>query len=81
MNGKKVMRYRAFQRASRNAPQISCLECQFLHQPNPEEDELVCLKTLQRVAHEIDCEFECDGFQYISPYWVPVYDSSKGMYF
>jgi hypothetical protein len=61
-------------------PQVCCLECQHLHQPNPDEDSLICLRTLQPIVHEIDYEIECSGFEYIDSYWEPVYVASEDIY-
>ena len=35
-------------------PEINCLECQYLHRPNPGEDIYLCLRTLENIIHEID---------------------------
>lgn len=61
--------------------QTSCLECQFLHQPNLDEGYLICLKTLQEIAHEIDYEIDCSGFIQISPDWEPIYVASENAYY
>ena len=54
-------------------PQISCLECQYLHRPNPSEDVYLCLRTLESIVHEIDDDVKCLEFELIRAYWKPVY--------
>lgn len=57
-----------------------CLECQFLYQPNPGEDVFVCLRTLDRIMHEIDGEIECCGFEEMWSMWVPEFIAELDCY-
>lgn len=52
---------------------VNCLECQHLYQPNPEEDVLICLRTLGIITHEIEDILECWGFEELKDTWTPVY--------
>jgi hypothetical protein len=52
---------------------INCLECQHLYQPNPGEEILICLRTLDTISHEIEDVFGCDGFEELKSSWDPVY--------
>ena len=52
---------------------VRCLECMFLHQPNPVEDQYLCLRTLREVRHELDEPIECRGFKLVPYVWVPTF--------
>ena len=54
-------------------PEINCLECQYLHRPNPGEDSYLCLRTLENIIHEIDEYILCLKFELIRSYWKPVH--------
>lgn len=45
----------------------------FLHQPNPVEDQYLCLRTLREVRHELDEPIECRGFKLVPYVWVPTF--------
>ena len=59
---------------------VNCLECQYLHKPNPAEDSFMCLKSLQRITHELDEPFTCKGFDDLQVNWVPLYVERTGAY-
>ena len=52
---------------------VNCLECQYLHRPNPNEDQYLCLRNLEKIIHEIDMQVPCFEFEGIIGYWKPVY--------
>ena len=58
----------------------NCLECQFLHRPNQDEDVFICLKSLKIIAHELDEPIGCEGFEEITNYWMPRYIDVYGNY-
>ena len=41
---------------------VCCLECQYLHRPNPVEESFLCLRSLEMVTRELDEPFGCNGF-------------------
>jgi hypothetical protein len=59
---------------------INCLECQFLHRPNPVENSFVCLRNLKLVIHELDEPVGCEGFEELKVYWTPQYVERVGTY-
>jgi hypothetical protein len=59
---------------------VNCLECQFLHRPNPDEDVFICLRSLKTVTHELDEPIFCEGFDELRVHWVPSYDNRVGTY-
>ena len=59
---------------------LCCLECQYLHQPYAAEDNVICLRTLETILHEVDFEIKCTGFEEIKSHWEPVYIHSKAVY-
>ena len=67
------MEFEVFMQVSISKSSINCLECQHLFQPNPDEEILICLRTLKTIAHEIEEEIGCEGFEDIMPFWNPVY--------
>jgi hypothetical protein len=58
----------------------NCLECQYLHRPNPEEDSFICLRNLRVITHELDEPVGCEGFDEIRTFWVPHYIDVYGNY-
>jgi hypothetical protein len=52
---------------------VNCIECQHLHMPNPVEDNYICLKTLEKLVHELDELIQCQGFEEIQATWIPKY--------
>lgn len=58
---------------SGNHLQTSCIECQYLHRPNPTEDIYLCLRDLKVISHEIDEYNNCIKFGYIQADWEPIY--------
>lgn len=52
---------------------VSCIECQYLHRPNPVEDIYLCLRDLKEIRYEIDDDINCIKFGFIEAEWVPVY--------
>ena len=75
------MNFEAFHKLYPLEGQVCCLECQFLHQPNPEEENVICLRTLLEVVHEIDYEIDCWGFRQIDSFWAPVYVASEDAFY
>lgn len=59
---------------------VCCLECQYLHRPNPDEDSFLCLRSLEAVTHELDEPAGCNGFEEIMAYWVPRFVERLGVY-
>ena len=58
----------------------NCLECQFLHRPNPDEDKFMCLRNLRAITHELDDNIGCEGFEEITNFWMPQYIEPYGNY-
>ena len=52
---------------------VNCLECQYMHRPNPEEDVFICLRSLELIAHEIDDPIQCGGYEDLKLYWSPMF--------
>ena len=52
---------------------VNCLECQYLHNPNPVEDKYLCLRDLVEIEHELDEWIVCIDFEEIRSYWKPLY--------
>ena len=52
---------------------VNCVECQYLHMPNPVEENFLCLKTMEKVVHELDESIQCQGFIEIQTNWPPKY--------
>jgi hypothetical protein len=52
---------------------ISCLECHYLYRPNPDEDHYMCLRTLEKILHELDDSVNCIEFVLLKAYWKPIY--------
>jgi hypothetical protein len=52
--------------------QVNCLECQYLHRPNPDEDHYLCLRTLEEIFHELDEYMTCFGYAVIETHWKPI---------
>ncbi len=67
------MEFEVFGQVFVSESSINCLECQHLYQPNPEEDVLICLRTLKPISHEIENVFECREFEELKQHWTPVY--------
>ncbi len=59
---------------------VNCLECQFLHKPNPVEESFVCLRNLKRITNELDDPIMCEGFDELKIYWSPKYIEQTGNY-
>lgn len=51
--------------------QVSCIECRYLFMPNSDEDQYLCLRTLERIIHELDDMIACGGFEEILEVWKP----------
>jgi hypothetical protein len=51
----------------------TCLECQYLHRPNPSEDVYICLCTLETIQHELDFPVICYNYEEIETSWKLVY--------
>ena len=66
------MEFEVFGQVFVSKSSINCLECQHLYQPNPDEEILICLRTLATISHEIEDVFECDGFEELNDSWDPV---------
>ena len=56
-----------------NPLNTSCIECQYLHRPNPSEDIYICLRDLKEISHEIDENVKCKMFNFIQALWKPIY--------
>ena len=67
------MEFEVFVQVLVSESSINCLECQHLFQPNPDEEVLLCLRTLKTITHEIEDVIECQGFEEIMPFWTPAY--------
>ncbi len=52
---------------------VNCIECQHLHLPNPVEDNYICLRTMEKLVHELDESIQCRGFEEIQALWNPKY--------
>ena len=52
---------------------LNCLECQYLHNPNPSEDNYLCLRDFAQIKHELDEWIICEGFEETTSYWKPPY--------
>jgi hypothetical protein len=52
---------------------VNCLECHYLHRPNPNEDQYLCLRALEKIFHEIDMHMTCIEYEVIRALWKPVY--------
>jgi len=52
---------------------VNCLDCQYLHNPNPGEDNYICLIELAQIEHELDEWIICGDFEEITAYWKPHY--------
>ena len=59
---------------------VNCLECQYLHRPNPVEDRFVCLRDLSRITNELDEPIRCDGFDELKVHWIPSFIERVGTY-
>ena len=53
--------------------QVSCIECRYLFMPNPDEDHYLCLRTLERIIHELDDVIVCGGYEKIPVVWKPCF--------
>ena len=51
----------------------TCLECQYLHRPNPSEDVYLCLCSLENIQHELDFPVICYDYEDIKQSWMPIY--------
>lgn len=51
----------------------NCLDCQYLHRPNPVEDKFLCLRSLEQITHELDEAILCAGFEDLKIYWAPLF--------
>lgn len=51
----------------------TCLECQYLHKPNPSEDLYLCLCSLKNIQHELDFPVICYDYEDMKPSWKPIY--------
>ena len=63
-----------------NETKSTCLECQYLHRPNPSEDVYLCLRSLETVQHELDTPVLCFKYENMRSYWTPIYISEVGHY-
>ena len=51
----------------------TCLECQYLHKPNPSEDIYLCLCSLENIQHELDFPIICYDYEDLKQLWNPIY--------
>ena len=58
----------------------TCLECQYLHRPNPSEDVYLCLRSLENIQHELDTPVICYDYEDMKQNWTPIYISEVGHY-
>ena len=59
---------------------VCCLECQYLHRPNPAEESFLCLKSLEKVSRELDEPAGCNGFDELKSFWAPRFVESLGVF-
>ena len=59
---------------------VNCVECQYIHMPNPGEEIFLCLRTMEKIVHEIDESIQCRGFEEIQINWAPKYVEQLGNY-
>lgn len=53
--------------------EATCLECQYLHRPNPSEDSYLCLCSLEAIQHELDFPVICYNYEDMKQSWNPIY--------